>query len=316
MACLSRSIRGYGISGRRQWFPRWSNLAAGKKNNEHAPLAFWSKALTASQRAWSTFDRELYACYASIRYFQYFLDAKDFTLRSDHKPLVHKFHSSTLSSSPRRQRYLDYIAQFTNKFDYVKGEFNVADNVSRPTEDPSNVNAVLPKEERLDYLAIARAQYSDPEINLLCRTNDTSLQLVEVPLADHDFRLLCDSSRGKLRPIIPSSLRSTVFKHYHHWSHPGTRTGIKLIGDRFVWPRMRKDIAEWTRECQNCNRAKITRHNKAPLAAVSPPPTERFTHIYVDLAGPLEQTHGYSYLRCSDRANFFFFKRFSSMFLS
>ena len=266
------------------------------KNNEHAPLAFWSKALTASQRAWSTFDRELYACYASIRYFQYFLDAKDFTLRSDHKPLVHKFHSSTLSSSPRQQRYLDYIAQFTNKFDYVKGEFNVADVVSRPTEDPSNVNAILPQQERLDYLAIARAQHSDPEINLLCRTNDTSLQLVEVPLADHDFRLLCDSSRCKLRPIIPSSLRTTVFKHYHHWSHPGTRTSIKLIGDRFVWPGMRKDIAEWTRECQSCSRAKITRHNKAPLAAVSPPPTERFTHIYVDLTGPLVQSHGYSYL--------------------
>ena len=224
---------------------------------------------------------------------------------------MHKFHSSTLSSSPSQQRYLGYIAQFTNKFDYVKGEFNVADVVSRPTEDSGNLNAILPQQERPDYLAIARAQYSDPEINLLCRTNDTSLQLVEVPLADHDFRLLCDFSRGKLRPIIPSSLRSTVFKHYHYWSHPGTRTGIKLIGDRFVWPGMRKDIAEWTRECQNCNRAKITRYNKALLAAVSPPPTERFTHIYADLIGPLVQSHGYS-LGWSEKNQKIFFILFSN----
>ena len=70
------------------------------KDDLCAPLAFWSKALTPAQRAWSTFDPELFACFAAIRYFQYYLDAKDFTLRSDHKPLVHKFHSSTLSASP------------------------------------------------------------------------------------------------------------------------------------------------------------------------------------------------------------------------
>ena len=98
-----------------------------------APIAFWSKALTPAQRAWSIFDRELFACFAAIRYFQYYLDAKDFTHRSDHKPLVHKFSISTLSSSTRQQRYLDYTAQFTNKFEHVKGEQNIADAISRPT---------------------------------------------------------------------------------------------------------------------------------------------------------------------------------------
>jgi len=71
------------------------------KQGEYTPLAFWSKALTPAKRVWSTFDRELFACYAAICYFQYNLDAKEFTIRSDHKPLVHKFHSHTLSSSPR-----------------------------------------------------------------------------------------------------------------------------------------------------------------------------------------------------------------------
>jgi len=72
------------------------------KDDKHTPLVFWSKALTKGQGAWSTFDRELFACYAAIKYFQYYLDAKDFTLKSDHEPLVNKFHSHTLSS-PRQQ---------------------------------------------------------------------------------------------------------------------------------------------------------------------------------------------------------------------
>ena len=78
------------------------------KNDSCAPLAFRSKALTPAQHAWSTFDRELFACFAAIMYFQCYLDAKDFTLRSDRKPLVHKFNSSTLSASPRQQRYPNY----------------------------------------------------------------------------------------------------------------------------------------------------------------------------------------------------------------
>ena len=39
------------------------------KDDSCAPLAFWSKALTPAQLAWSTFDRELFACFAAIRYF-------------------------------------------------------------------------------------------------------------------------------------------------------------------------------------------------------------------------------------------------------
>ena len=38
-------------------------------NGLRQPLAFWSKALTHSQRSWSCFERELFACYAAIKHF-------------------------------------------------------------------------------------------------------------------------------------------------------------------------------------------------------------------------------------------------------
>jgi len=138
---------------------------------------------------------------------------------------------------------LDYIAQFTNKFDYVQSECNVADAVSRPIEDASALVNILSPSQELDYLIIALAQHDDSEIERLRVNNDTSLHPVEVLLADHGVHLLCDDSRGNFRPIIPHSLRFSVFKQYHCWSHPGTKTGIRLIGDRFMWPFVRKDIA-------------------------------------------------------------------------
>ena len=70
------------------------------RNGNREPLAFWSKAFTRNQRQWSTFDRELLACYSSIRHFRHFLDAKDFVLRTDHKPIVRHFHNTSSSLTP------------------------------------------------------------------------------------------------------------------------------------------------------------------------------------------------------------------------
>ena len=85
------------------------------KNDVTRPIAFWSKSLSDPQKSWSAFERELYACYAALKHFHYFLDALEFTLKTDHRPIVNKFYSNTLAASPRQQRYLDYIAQMTNK---------------------------------------------------------------------------------------------------------------------------------------------------------------------------------------------------------
>jgi hypothetical protein len=59
---------------------------------------------------------------------------------------------------------------------------------------------------------------------------------------------------------------------------------------------MAADVAAWTRDCQQCQRGKVTAQ---PAAAVEPipAPARRFSHIHVDLVGPLPTaTDGYSYL--------------------
>ena len=68
-----------------------------EKDGECRPIAFWSKALNKSQKLWSTFERELYACFAAIKHFSYFLEGSDFILKTDHRPIVNKFHSHTLA---------------------------------------------------------------------------------------------------------------------------------------------------------------------------------------------------------------------------
>ena len=59
---------------------------------------------------------------------------------------------------------------------------------------------------------------------------------------------------------------------------------------------MNRDVVAWCCDCQHCARAKVT---KQPTAAVQPIPVprHRFTHVHVDLVGPLStKPDGYRYL--------------------
>ena len=70
-----------------------------------------------------------------------------------------------------------------------------------------------------------------------------SLKVTPVLLADQGVSLLCDTSHGHLRPIIPLNMRFDVFHLHHSWSHPGANIGIKLISHRFAWHGMKRDIS-------------------------------------------------------------------------
>ena len=91
-------------------------------------------------------------------------------------------------------------------------------------------------------------------------------------------------------PLIPGSHRRAVFEHIHALSHAGTRATTRLVSSRFVWPGLAAYIKEWCRECTACQRAKVT---SQPASQPATPvekmeiPQQRFSHVHVDLVGPL-----------------------------
>ena len=211
-------------------------------------------------------------------------------------PLIQKFYSNIRFLTPRQERQFDFISQFTNKLEHISGKLNfVADALSRPATS-AQVHALVPPSSGINYKDLAMAQSRDPDISQFRKDNTTSLILDEVLLDGTADPLVCDISTSRRRPIVPDILRYHIFSDYHGVAHPGVRTSIKLVSRVFVWPSMRRDITRWVRECHACQRNKIQRHTKAPLQKVSSPPKGRFTHVYVDLTGPMEESYGYFYL--------------------
>ncbi|BHF81454.1 hypothetical protein SprV_0702458400 [Sparganum proliferum] len=123
----------------------------------------------------------------------------------------------------------------------------------------------------------------------------TSLQLEAIPLSTTPGTMLCDVSRGASRPVVPSEMRRDVFATLHNLAHPGIPSTQRLVSERFVWPSMNTDIRQWTRSCLACQKAKVGRHNKAPIGTFLAPDA-RFAHVHINLVGPFPTSRGCNYL--------------------
>jgi cleavage and polyadenylation specificity factor subunit 1 len=293
------------------------------------PLAFFSKKLDAAQLKYSAFDRELLAAYLSVRHFRYLLDGRKFHILSDHKPLTQAMHRVSDPWTARVQRQLSYLAELTSDVRHIAGKANVvADALSRPppsavagVKEPSGSPATarqggkpesstpsLPVPQpapavaavsapagtatpaplpSVDYSLMAVEQQRCEETrNTL---SSSSLQVKYFPVEGN--QLACDVSLHTPRPLVPASYRQAVIRSLHSIAHPGIRATKRLVSSRFVWRRMGADIAEFCKGCQQCARSKVTSAVHAQVQPIEMP-AKRFSHVHVDLVGPLPAASG------------------------
>jgi transposase InsO family protein len=252
------------------------------------PLSFFSSRLRGQKELTSSaFDRELKAAYLAVRHFRYMLEARPFTIYTDHKPLLTAMVKVTDPWSAVQIRHLTYISEYTTDFQHLEGKKNVvADALSR-----IEINAV---HTGIDYEQMARDQLQDPELPAY-RTAITNLRFEDVQFSPGGAKLCCDTSTGTPRPLVPAIWRKRVFDILHGLSHPGVRTSQKIVAAKFVWHGQNKQVGEWARQCIACQRAKVQTHTRAPLQEFAVP-DKRFSHLNIDIVGPLPPSRGFTHL--------------------
>jgi transposase InsO family protein len=143
----------------------------------------------------------------------------------------------------------------------------------------------------LDYAAMAAVQGSCPEVQKVAAS--PALQVWQLQI--HGADVLCDVSTGVARPLVPAAFRAAVFAAIHRLAHPGIRATRRLVS-RFVWHGCASDVAGWCRDCQTCQRGKVTQQPAATTQSI-PVLERRFTHLHVDLVGLLPTSaEGFKYL--------------------
>lgn len=98
---------------------------------------------------------------------------------------------------------------------------------------------------------------------------------------------------------LPKSLRTDAIRSYHDSLAGGGHLGFiktyKSLLTKYYWPKMYKEIKEYTRECQVCQTVK--RNFNAKKAPLTPMPIEsKFHRWHMDILGPItpsEEGHKY-----------------------
>nr|VZI14759.1 unnamed protein product [Spirometra erinaceieuropaei] len=224
---------------------------------------------------------------------QQHLAGRDLTVFTDHKPLTFALRSHSDKYNPREIAHLDYISQLTTDVRHIDGTKNeVADMLSRPSLSS------LQLLHGIDLCAMAAEQQ-----RVGCPGDESvgGLLLKDVPLITGSGTILCDVSTPFHRSFVPASMRRAVFQTLHGLSHPGIRAPQKLLAERFVWPGMKKDVKAWARSCLSCQLNNLQRHKKSPPGTF-PSPDARFSHVHLDVVGPLPPSSGFTHLlTCVDR---------------
>ena len=256
-------------------------------DNPWQPLAFFSKKFSPAQCKYSTYDRELTAIYESVKHFRYLLEACDFEIHTDHKPLIYAFLQRSDKAAPRQLRQLDYIAQYSTKIVYVPGPDNsVADALSR-------INDIhMPM--LIDFEELSNEQQNDEELQELLKSKTTSTKITKMLWGAGETPLFLETSTTVSRPYIPKSLRQRIFDLHHRLSHPSGKATLKIIRSKYFWPNMNRNIIQWARTCQDCQQSKITRHVKNTPTVISAPDS-RFSHVHIDIIGPMPESNGFKY---------------------
>ena len=92
--------------------------------------------------------------------------------------------------------------------------------------------------------------------------------------------------------IVPKQHRATVLQVAHEIplaGHMGKKKTIDRIMQRFYWPTLYRDVAEWCRRCEQCQKYSPIKNFRAPLVPL-PVIEEPFGRIAMDVVGPLPRS--------------------------
>lgn len=267
-------------------------------------MAFASRKLHAAEMNYSVIDREALAIMYGVNKFFLYLAGNQFTVRTDHKPLLSLFHPQkgipTIAAS-RMQRWAHFLSGFNYNIEHVGSQQNIADFPSRfPTEswklwkeEDSYLNFInqaecgcltldmlLTETSKDNHLKIAMQALKGELPTPLPRDNPYSRFINELSLENGVVM------RGH-RIAVPVVLRKQVLEQLHK-SHLGIVKSKSIARSSVWWPELDRDIEKYVNNCSACLMQSQS-PARAKLIPWDPPPTV-WSRIHADFAGPVKGT--------------------------
>uniref|UniRef100_A0A670K6E2 Gypsy retrotransposon integrase-like protein 1 n=1 Tax=Podarcis muralis TaxID=64176 RepID=A0A670K6E2_PODMU len=277
-------------------------LQPGKEESEWRPCAFFSRKLNKSERNYTVYDWELLAIHEAFRRWRHLLIGAQHKVQvcTDHKNLEYWRTARVLNQ--RQLRWAQEFSKFNFEICYVPGPENVrADALSRKPEYLEGEGApeethVIPEDRWVCGAALVgqrelvegtvHDEYAQDKLRGLRREGDKPGGFEERNGALY--------YKGALY-IPEGELREKVLKQLHDSptaGHFGQHKTMWLVTREFWWPKVREDVREYVRGCDQCQRAKGERRAPAGLLEPLPTPERPWETVAIDFMTDLPRSRG------------------------
>ncbi|SJL10435.1 uncharacterized protein ARMOST_13821 [Armillaria ostoyae] len=271
------------------------------------PVAFMSKALTATERNYEIYDKELLAIMLALSEWRHYLMGalEDVEIWTDHQNL--QYFRKPQKLNRRQARWVTELAEYHFILKHKPGTANVkADLLSRRSDhdqgedDNGDITVLSPEHFR------AMIMPTPSEIHERVRTATRQKELWDKGIAaslehergitEKDGILYYDN-----RTYVPrhSALRGEIIAQSHDHitaGHPGIAKTRELVQREYWWPKIQKDIEAYVKGCETCQRTKSNTQAKSAPLHPNAIPTEPWTHVSVDMVTGLPDSNGHDAL--------------------
>lgn len=269
------------------------------------PVAYASRTMTSAETRYAQIEKEALGITWACERFRDFLMGKQFTVETDHKPLLSILATKCVDDlTPRLQRFRIRLMRYSYDVQFVPGKSLVsADALSRQPIDRSTsedtelqeeitafvchtVSQVPASDEKLGQ--IWQAQLEDPllkKVRNFCEKGwPRKSSKLEQGLKDYwSFQDELSIQEGILmrncRVVIPQKLRHEILGRIHE-GHMGVVKCRARAKESCWWPGVSADISEMVRRCPVC--VKERKERREPLIPLEFP-TRPWQRLGVDL---------------------------------
>lgn len=244
-------------------------------DGKEKPVAYFSKKLNEAQKKKKAIYLECLAIKEAVKYWQYWLIGKSFTVYSDHKPLENMNLKSRTDEELGDLTY--YLSQYDFKIKYTPGRKNLeADCLSRnPVLEPDeNKDEQLKVVNFIKLNDIITDQYKNEEI----KKNKSKL----IEKDKIYFKRINKKEKILISEKFCIQLLKTIHKDF---CHIGIGQMQKTMSPLFTTKNLTKNIKTICRTCEICIKNKSRGQNKFGFMSHLGPATKPFEIISIDTIG-------------------------------
>ncbi|KAD2394245.1 hypothetical protein E3N88_41222 [Mikania micrantha] len=222
---------------------------------DHHPIAFISKALSAKQQTMSVYEKELLAIMMAVKQWHYYLIPHHFIIRTDQQSLKHLMTQKV--TTPLQHKWLAKLMGYDYTIEYKKGRENVAADALSRVQGATLFTMAISQIETLLLQQIVESQ-------------------------NHDAQL-----QGVIRKLQGGEAVPKL-----QWNDKWASRRNRIIVGNNEDLRIAKLVRQIIRLCDVCSRAKVENIASPGLLQPLPIPDTIFADISMDFIGGLPKVKG------------------------